>query len=68
VAYIFQQDELPNKIPHTIVSGSGEFAEILNDHWAGARGRGHEIEASPDANMHQLICLHEAEGMITRDW
>jgi hypothetical protein len=54
-----------NKIPHTKVSGSGEFAEILNDHLAGARDRGHEIEASPDdANMHQLIYLLEDEGLI----
>jgi glyoxylate utilization-related uncharacterized protein len=62
-----------NKIPHTKVSGSGEFAEILNDHLAGAKNviarlhwldRGHEIEASPDAKTHQLIYLLEGEGTI----
>jgi mannose-6-phosphate isomerase-like protein (cupin superfamily) len=62
-----------NKIPHTKVPGSGEFAEILNDRLAGAKnvvarlhwlGHGHGIDASNDAKTHKLIYLLEGEGTI----
>jgi glyoxylate utilization-related uncharacterized protein len=62
-----------NKIPRTKVPGTGEFAEILNNRLAGAKNviarlhwldRGHQIDAAPDAKMHQLIYLLEGEGTI----
>ena len=65
-----------NKIPHTKVSGSGEFAEILNNQLCGAKNvvgslrwlnAGEKLEVRSDKDTHQLVYLMEGEATITMD-
>lgn len=62
-----------NKIPRTAVSGSGEFAEILNSRLCGAKNvvatlhwlrNGEHLDARSDPNSHQLLYLMEGEATI----
>jgi mannose-6-phosphate isomerase-like protein (cupin superfamily) len=63
-----------NKIPHTKLAGSGEFAEILNRQRCGAEnvvgtlrwlGPGEKLEVRSNAKTHQLVYLMEGEAAIT---
>ncbi|HET6142784.1 MAG TPA: hypothetical protein VFE02_04700 [Candidatus Acidoferrales bacterium] len=65
-----------NKIPHTKISGSGEFAEVLNNQICGAKNvvgslrwlnTGEKLEVRSDKDTHQLVYLMEGEGAITMD-
>jgi glyoxylate utilization-related uncharacterized protein len=65
-----------NKIPRSRTSGSGEFAEILNEKLCGAKnvagslrwlGPGEKLDVRSDANTHQLIYLMQGEATITLD-
>ena len=65
-----------NKIPHSKVGGSGEYAEILNDKLCGAKNvvgslrwlnTGERLDVRSDANTHQLVYLMEGEATITLD-
>jgi glyoxylate utilization-related uncharacterized protein len=65
-----------NKIPHTKVSGSGEFAEILNNQLCGAKNvvgslrwlnSGEKLDVSSDKDTHQLVYLMQGEATITLD-
>jgi glyoxylate utilization-related uncharacterized protein len=61
-----------NRIPHTSLPGSGEFAEILNRDLAGARNvvatlhwldRGDGLDVG-GANVHHLVYLMDGEATI----
>jgi glyoxylate utilization-related uncharacterized protein len=65
-----------NKVPHTKLPGSGEFAEILNDKLCGAKNvvgslrwlhPGEELDVRSDKNTHQLVYLMQGEATITMD-
>lgn len=65
-----------NKVPHSRISGSGEFAEILNNQLCGAKNvvgslrwlnAGEKLEVRSDKDTHQLVYLMEGEGAITMD-
>jgi len=63
-----------SKLPHTKVSGSGEFVEVLNNALCGAKNvvgslrwlnAGERYDAICDAKTNQLLYLMEGEGTIT---
>ncbi len=63
-----------NKIPHTRLAGSGEFAEILNNALCGAKhvvgtlrwlNAGDHLDTRTDTRVHQLVYLMEGEATIT---
>ncbi len=63
-----------NKISHIKQSGSGEYAEILNNQLCGAKNvvgslrwlhPGEKLDVRSDANTHQLVYLMEGEAAIT---
>ncbi len=65
-----------NKIPHSKLSGSGEFAEVLNGQLCGAKNvvgslrwlnTGEKLDVRSDANTHQLVYLMQGEATITMD-
>lgn len=65
-----------NKIPHTKLSGSGEFAEVLNNQLCGAKNvvgslrwlnSGEKLDVRSDAKTHQLVYLMQGEATITMD-
>ena len=65
-----------NKISHTKLPGSGEFAEILNAQLCGAKNvagslrwlkAGDKLDVRSDKNTHQLVYLMEGEATITLD-
>ncbi|HSZ20989.1 MAG TPA: AraC family ligand binding domain-containing protein [Candidatus Acidoferrum sp.] len=65
-----------NKISHTKLSGSGEFAEILNKQLCGAENvvgslrwlhAGEKLDVRSDKNTHQLVYLMQGEATITLD-
>jgi mannose-6-phosphate isomerase-like protein (cupin superfamily) len=65
-----------NKIAHSKVPGSGEFAEILNGQLCGAKNvvgslhwlnSGEKLEVRSGSNMHHLVYLMDGEGTITMD-
>jgi glyoxylate utilization-related uncharacterized protein len=65
-----------NKIPHSKLSGSGEFAEVLNGQVCGAKNvvgslrwlnAGEKLDVRSDANTHQLVYLMQGEATITMD-
>jgi glyoxylate utilization-related uncharacterized protein len=65
-----------NKIPAAKLSGSGEFAEILNKDLCGAENvvgalrwlhSGEKLEVRSDRNTHQLVYLMQGEATITLD-
>jgi glyoxylate utilization-related uncharacterized protein len=65
-----------NKIPHTKVPGSGEFAEILNKKLCGAENvigslrwlnQGEKFDVRSDKDTHQLVYLMQGEATITLD-
>jgi len=65
-----------NKISHTKLPGSGEFAEILNDKLCGAKNvvgslrwlnSGEKLDVRSDKNTHQLVYLMQGEATITLD-
>src|SRR5579863_6883666 len=65
-----------NKVPHTKLPGSGEFAEILNDQLCGAKNvvgslrwlhSGEKLDVRSDQNTHQLVYLMQGEATITLD-
>jgi glyoxylate utilization-related uncharacterized protein len=65
-----------NKISHTKLPGSGEFAEILNDELCGAKNvvgslrwlnTGEKLDVRSDKNTHQLVYLMQGEATITLD-
>jgi glyoxylate utilization-related uncharacterized protein len=65
-----------NKIPHSTLAGSGEFAEVLNGKLCGAKNvvgslrwlhSGEKLDVRSDANTHQLVYLMEGEAKITLD-
>ena len=65
-----------NKIPHSKLSGSGEFAEVLNGQLCGAKNvvgslrwlnAGEKLDVRSDANTHQLVYLMQGEATITMD-
>src|SRR5579863_8641483 len=65
-----------NRIPHTELPGSGEFAEILNKELCGAENvvgslrwlnPGERLEVRSDGNTHQLLYLMQGEATITLD-
>jgi len=65
-----------NKIPHAKLSGSGEFAEVLNNQLCGAKNvvgslrwlnAGEKLDVRSDANTHQLVYLMQGEATITMD-
>jgi glyoxylate utilization-related uncharacterized protein len=65
-----------NKIAHSRLPGSGEFAEILNKEICGAENvvgslhwlnPGEKLDVRSDQNMHQLVYLMQGEGTITLD-
>lgn len=65
-----------NKIPHTKLSGSGEFAEVLNNQLCGAKNvvgslrwlnAGEKLDVRSDAKTHQLVYLMQGEATITMD-
>jgi glyoxylate utilization-related uncharacterized protein len=65
-----------NKIPHSKLSGAGEFAEVLNGQLCGAKNvvgslrwlnPGEKLDVRSDANTHQLVYLMQGEATITMD-
>ena len=63
-----------NQIAPIKLSGSGEYAEILNRHLCGAKNvvgslrwlhPGEKLDVRSDANTHQLVYLMEGEAVIT---
>jgi glyoxylate utilization-related uncharacterized protein len=63
-----------NRISHTQLPGSGEFAEILNDKLCGAKNvvgslrwlhPGEKLDVRSDKNTHQLVYLMQGEATIT---
>jgi len=65
-----------NKLPHSKISGSGEFAEVLNNQLCGAKNvvgslrwlnPGETLDVRSDKNTHQLVYLMEGEAAITMD-
>jgi glyoxylate utilization-related uncharacterized protein len=63
-----------NKISHSKLPGSGEFAEILNDKLCGAKNvvgslrwlnAGEKLDVRSDKNTHQLVYLMQGEATIT---
>ncbi len=65
-----------NKIPHSKLPGSGEFAEVLNGQICGAKNvvgslrwlnAGEKLDVRSDANTHQLVYLMQGEATITMD-
>jgi len=63
-----------NTLPHTKMSGSGEYVEVLNDALCGAKnvvgslrwlGAGDTYDAVCDGKTNQLLYLMEGEGTIT---
>lgn len=63
-----------NKITHTKVPGSGEFAEILNKKLCGAENvvgslrwlnHGEKLDVRSDKDTHQLVYLMQGEATIT---
>lgn len=63
-----------NKIPHAKLTGSGEFAEVLNDKLCGAKNvvgslrwlnAGEKLDVRSDKNTHQLVYLMQGEATIT---
>jgi glyoxylate utilization-related uncharacterized protein len=65
-----------NKISHVKLSGSGEYAEILNNHLCGAKNvvgslrwlhPGEKLEVRSDQKTHQLVYLMEGQAAITLD-
>lgn len=65
-----------NKIAHTKVPGSGEFAEILNKKLCGAENvvgslrwlnHGEKLNVRSDRDTHQLVYLMEGQATITLD-
>jgi glyoxylate utilization-related uncharacterized protein len=65
-----------NKISHSKLPGSGEYAEILNDELCGAKNvlgslrwlhPGEKLEVKSDGNTHQLVYLMQGEATITLD-
>src|SRR6185369_10722751 len=63
-----------NKLPHTKVSGSGEYVEVLNKALCGAQNvvgslrwlsSGDKYDAKNDSKQNQLVYLMEGEGTIT---
>lgn len=65
-----------NKVPHNKLSGSGEFAEILNKELCGAENvvgslrwlnSGEKLEVRSDKNTHQLVYLMQGEATVTLD-
>lgn len=65
-----------NKISHTKLPGSGEFAEILNKQLCGAENvvgslrwlhPGEKLDVRSDKNTHQLIYMMQGEATITLD-
>jgi glyoxylate utilization-related uncharacterized protein len=62
-----------NKISHSKLPGSGEFAEILNDKLCGAKNvvgslrwlnSGEKLDVRSDNNTHQLVYLMQGEATI----
>ena len=65
-----------NKISHSKLPGSGEFAEILNNKLCGAKNvvgslrwlhSGEKLDVRSDKNTHQLVYLMQGEATITLD-
>src|ERR1700733_6375578 len=65
-----------NKIPHSKLSGAGEFAEVLNGQLCGAKNvvgslrwlnPGEKLDVRSDASTHQLVYLMQGEATITMD-
>jgi glyoxylate utilization-related uncharacterized protein len=65
-----------NKIAHTKLSGSGEFAEVLNKELCGAENvigslrwlnPGERLDVRSDKETHQLVYLMQGEATITMD-
>ncbi len=65
-----------NKIPHSKLSGSGEFAEVLNNQLCGAKNvvgslrwlqAGEKLDVRSDANTHQLVYLMQGDATVTLD-
>src|ERR1700674_4897696 len=65
-----------NKIPHAKLTGSGEFAEILNDKLCRAKNvvgslrwlnAGERLDVRSDKNTHQLVYLMQGEATIPLD-
>jgi len=65
-----------NKIAHSKVPGSGEFAEILNGQLCGAKNvvgslhwlnSGEKLDVRCDSNTHVLVYLMQGEATITMD-
>ena len=63
-----------NKIVHTKLPGSGEFAEVLNKKLCGAENvfgslrwlsSGDNLDVRSDKNTHQLVYLMQGEAVIT---
>jgi glyoxylate utilization-related uncharacterized protein len=65
-----------NKISHTKLPGSGEFAEILNKELCGAENvigslrwlhPGEKLDVRSDEDTHQLVYLMQGEATVTLD-
>ena len=65
-----------NKIPHVKLTGSGEFAEVLNKELCGAENvvgslrwlnAGETLEIRSDQDTHQLVYLMQGEATITME-
>jgi glyoxylate utilization-related uncharacterized protein len=65
-----------NKVPHSKLPGSGEFAEVLNGQLCGAKNvvgslrwlqAGEKLDVRSDANTHQLVYLMQGDATITLD-
>lgn len=63
-----------NKVSRVKATGSGEFAEILNDRLCGAKNvvgslrwlnPGEKLDVQSDKNTHQLVYLMQGEATIT---
>jgi len=63
-----------NKLPHTKVTGSGEYVEVLNNALCGAKNvvgslrwlnAGDKYDAKNDSKQNQLVYLMEGAGTIT---
>ena len=65
-----------NKVPHSKLPGSGEFAEVLNGQLCGAKNvvgslrwlqPGEKLDVRSDGNTHQLVYLMQGDATITLD-
>lgn len=65
-----------NKLPHTRVSGAGEYVEVLNNALCGAKNvvgslrwlqTGDKYDAANDTKTNQLLYVMEGEATITLD-